>query len=240
MLGVAPVVSAQSVTAHLRRRLPHGGDVHRHHAGYLLIDNDTVTIGAGVHRRRLRRAPPGRARRHDGRRGPRRRRRHVDRRQDRDVQRQGVHRRRHPGPKGSTGPQDQDDRVIAPATAVQDTLAGYGRCRSISVKASSAATTTSAPGRGPVHPRRSPPCHLGRPRLQRLQLLVDPLGRHLVEQDVHRPPRRRRRDLAARRRHRGHEHHAGHRHRADPRDRHPQGHRRPQAATSSASSCWRR
>ena len=28
--------------------------------------------------------------------------------------------------KGSTGPQDQDDRVIAPLTAVQDTLSGYG------------------------------------------------------------------------------------------------------------------
>jgi putative ABC transport system permease protein len=40
--------------------------------------------------------------------------------------------------KGSTGPQDQDDRVIAPATSVQDTLAGYGALSSISVKATSA------------------------------------------------------------------------------------------------------
>ena len=40
--------------------------------------------------------------------------------------------------KGSTGPQDQDDRVIAPATAVQDTLSGYGELDSISVKATSA------------------------------------------------------------------------------------------------------
>jgi putative ABC transport system permease protein len=40
--------------------------------------------------------------------------------------------------KGSTGPQDQDDRVIAPATSVQDTLSGYGALDSISVKASSA------------------------------------------------------------------------------------------------------
>jgi putative ABC transport system permease protein len=46
--------------------------------------------------------------------------------------------------KGSTGPQDQDDRVIAPATAVQDTLSGYGSLDSISVKATSAATTTEA------------------------------------------------------------------------------------------------
>ena len=46
--------------------------------------------------------------------------------------------------KGSTGPQDQDDRVIAPATAVQDALAGYGALSSISVKATSAASTTAA------------------------------------------------------------------------------------------------
>ncbi|MEZ5091754.1 ABC transporter permease [Nocardioides sp.] len=41
--------------------------------------------------------------------------------------------------KGSQGPNDSDDRVIAPATAVQDTLAGYGDLSSISVKATSAA-----------------------------------------------------------------------------------------------------
>jgi putative ABC transport system permease protein len=46
--------------------------------------------------------------------------------------------------KGSTGPQDQDDRVIAPATAVQDTLAGYGSLSSISVKATSATTVSLA------------------------------------------------------------------------------------------------
>jgi len=46
--------------------------------------------------------------------------------------------------KGSTGPQNQDDRVIAPLTAVQDTLTGYGALSSISVKASSAATVTTA------------------------------------------------------------------------------------------------
>jgi putative ABC transport system permease protein len=40
--------------------------------------------------------------------------------------------------KGSSGPQDQDDRVIAPMTAVQDTLTGYGPLSSISVKATSA------------------------------------------------------------------------------------------------------
>jgi putative ABC transport system permease protein len=46
--------------------------------------------------------------------------------------------------KGSTGPQDQDDRVIATATAVQDTLAGYGSLDSISVKATSAGAVSLA------------------------------------------------------------------------------------------------
>jgi putative ABC transport system permease protein len=46
--------------------------------------------------------------------------------------------------KGSTGPQDQDDRVIAPLTAVQDTLTGYGDLSSISVKATSATTVAAA------------------------------------------------------------------------------------------------
>jgi len=46
--------------------------------------------------------------------------------------------------KGSTGPVDSDDRVIAPATSVQDTLSGYGALSSISVKASSADDVTAA------------------------------------------------------------------------------------------------
>jgi putative ABC transport system permease protein len=46
--------------------------------------------------------------------------------------------------KGSTGPQDQDDRVIAPATSVQDTLSGYGALGSISVKATSADAVDAA------------------------------------------------------------------------------------------------
>ena len=46
--------------------------------------------------------------------------------------------------KGSTGPQDADDVVIAPATAVQDTLSGYGSLNSISVKATSAGTVDAA------------------------------------------------------------------------------------------------
>jgi len=46
--------------------------------------------------------------------------------------------------KGSTGPQDQDDRVVAPLTSVQDALSGYGNLSSISVKATSADTVTLA------------------------------------------------------------------------------------------------
>ncbi|HEY6687193.1 MAG TPA: ABC transporter permease [Propionibacteriaceae bacterium] len=46
--------------------------------------------------------------------------------------------------KGSVGPQDQDDKVIAPATAVQDTLSGYGSLNSISVKATSSKTVPAA------------------------------------------------------------------------------------------------
>lgn len=48
------------------------------------------------------------------------------------------------GAKGSSGPQDQDDRVVAPLTSVQDTLTGYGDVSSISVKATSAGTVDAA------------------------------------------------------------------------------------------------
>ena len=46
--------------------------------------------------------------------------------------------------KGSSGPSDNDDRVIAPATAVQDTLSGYGALGSIAVKATSAESMDAA------------------------------------------------------------------------------------------------
>ncbi len=46
--------------------------------------------------------------------------------------------------KGSTGPQDQDDRVLAPLTAVQDTLTGYGSLSAISVQAKDADSVESA------------------------------------------------------------------------------------------------
>jgi putative ABC transport system permease protein len=46
--------------------------------------------------------------------------------------------------KGSVGPLDEDDRVIAPLTAVQDTLTGYASINSISVKSTSANTVALA------------------------------------------------------------------------------------------------
>ncbi|WP_233149743.1 ABC transporter permease [Kineosporia sp. A_224] len=46
--------------------------------------------------------------------------------------------------KGSTGPQDEDDRVLAPLTAVQDTLTGYGSLSAISVQAKDADSVETA------------------------------------------------------------------------------------------------
>ena len=46
--------------------------------------------------------------------------------------------------KGSTGPNDADDRVLAPLTTVQDTLSGYGQLSSVSVQATSADTVSLA------------------------------------------------------------------------------------------------
>jgi putative ABC transport system permease protein len=46
--------------------------------------------------------------------------------------------------KGSNGNQDQDDVVIAPLTAVQDTISGYGAISNITVQGRSAATLDAA------------------------------------------------------------------------------------------------
>lgn len=46
--------------------------------------------------------------------------------------------------KGTSGNQDQDDVVIAPLTAVQDTLTGYGSVDQITVQATSAETVEAA------------------------------------------------------------------------------------------------
>ena len=47
-------------------------------------------------------------------------------------------------PKGSNGIQDQDDVVIAPITAVQDAISGYGSVSNITVQGRSAATLDAA------------------------------------------------------------------------------------------------
>ena len=144
VLGVAPVVSPQSVTATYEGASHSVGTFTGTTPAYLLIDNDSVSQGAAftdadynAHRRV---ALVG-----------------VTVAQDlaggdgssivgKTVEFNGI-RFTVVGvlaEKGSTGPQDQDDRVIAPATSVQDTLAGYGALDSISVKATSAATTSDA------------------------------------------------------------------------------------------------
>ena len=58
-------------------------------------------------------------------------------------------------PKGSNGTQDQDDVVIAPITAVQDTLSGYGAISSSPCRRKSARHARRRPGRGDLDPRRS-------------------------------------------------------------------------------------
>jgi putative ABC transport system permease protein len=47
-------------------------------------------------------------------------------------------------PKGSNGTQDQDDIVIAPLTAVQDSVSGYGSLSNITVQGKSAASLDAA------------------------------------------------------------------------------------------------
>ena len=47
-------------------------------------------------------------------------------------------------PKGSNGVQDQDDIVLAPITAVEDTLSGYGQVSSITVQGQSASSLDAA------------------------------------------------------------------------------------------------
>ena len=144
VLGVAPVVSAQSVAAAFDGASHTIGTFTGTTAAYLGIDNDTVTAGSSftdadyeAHRRVALVGPTvakdlaggdgtkivGKTVRFNGK----------------QFTVAGIL-----AAKGSTGPQDSDDRVIAPATAVQDTLSGYGSLSSISVKAGSSATTTAA------------------------------------------------------------------------------------------------
>jgi putative ABC transport system permease protein len=144
VLGVAPVVSPQSVTATYNGASHTIGTLSGTTPSYLLINNDSIAVGGAftdadysAHRRV---ALLGLTVAKDLAGG-----------NGRSIVGKTVYFNGAQftvtgllAAKGSTGPMDQDDRVIAPATAVQDTLYGYGPLSSISVKATSASTTSVA------------------------------------------------------------------------------------------------
>jgi putative ABC transport system permease protein len=144
VLGVAPVVNAQSVTATYAGASHSVGTTIGTTPAYLLIDNSSVEYGttfadaAYTEHRRVALVGTSVAEDLVGN--------DVSKIVGKTIQLNGI------GftvegvlaAKGSTGPQDQDDRVIAPLTAVQDTLSGYGALSSISVKATSADAVTLA------------------------------------------------------------------------------------------------
>ena len=146
--------------------------------------------------------------------------------------------------KGSNGATDQDDVAMAPLTAVQDTLTGYGDVSQIVVQAKSRDQLYAAQTEvtNILTPLAAPGARIDRGELQRHQPGLDPPGVEREQQGVHDAAGRGGRDLAAGRRDRRDEHHARVGHRADPRDRHPQGGRRAALRTSSSSSssrpCW--
>ena len=128
--------------------------------------------------------------------------------------------------KGSQGPQDRDDVVIAPLTSVQDTLASYSTLSSIAAQATASDKVNNAQdqisailtARHHVTPAQAdftifnPSSILATVNTVTgtfTLLLGAVAGISLL-----------------RRRDRGHEHHAGDGHRADAGDRHPQGDRR--------------
>jgi putative ABC transport system permease protein len=144
VLGVAPIVSAQSVTAAYDGASHTVGTFTGTTAAYLAIDNDTVSAGTSFTdadyeaHRRVALVGPTVAKDLAGSDG--------SSIVGKTVTFSGVQYTVLGilGTKGSTGPQDGDDRVIAPASTVQDTLAGYGSLSSISVKAASATTVSAA------------------------------------------------------------------------------------------------
>ena len=144
VLGVAPLVGAQSVTASYDGASHAVGTFTGTTPAYLLIDNSAVDEGRSftdeeytAHRRV---ALVGRTVAEDlvGT--------DVSRLVGKQVAFNGVEFEVVGilAAKGTSGPQDQDDRVIAPATAVQDTLSGYGPLDSIVVKATSPDTVDLA------------------------------------------------------------------------------------------------
>jgi putative ABC transport system permease protein len=144
VLGVAPVVTASSVTATYQGASHSVGTTTGTTPAYLLIDNSSVQYGTAFtdadyteHRRVV---LVGQTVADDliGN--------DVSRLVGRTIQLNGIDFQVEGilTAKGSIGPQDQDDRVVAPLTAVQDTLSGYGALSTISVKATSADTVTAA------------------------------------------------------------------------------------------------
>ena len=142
--GVAPVVSAQSVTATYEGASHTVGTFTGTTSAYILINNDSIATGSAFsdddYNTHARVAVVGTTVAKDlaggdgtsivgktvGFNG-------------KDFTVVGIL-----GAKGSQGPQDQDDVVLAPASAVQDTLTGYGSVSQIKVKATSADTTSAA------------------------------------------------------------------------------------------------
>jgi putative ABC transport system permease protein len=146
VLGVAPVMNASSVTATYKGASHSVGTTTGSTPAYLLIDNSSVQYGATFtdadyteHRRVV---LIGQTVAQDlvGT--------DVESLVGKTIQLNGIEFTVDGilTAKGSAGPQDQDDRVIAPLTAVEDTLSGYGALSSVSVKATSADTVTLAEG----------------------------------------------------------------------------------------------
>jgi putative ABC transport system permease protein len=146
VLGVAPVVNAQSVTATYDGASHSVGTTTATTPAYLLIDNSTVAEGTTftdadyTEHRRVVLVGQSVATDLAGN--------DVSNLVGKVIQLNGIEFTVDGilTSKGSTGPQDQDDRVIAPLTAVQDTLSGYGALSAISVKATTADAVTLAEG----------------------------------------------------------------------------------------------
>ncbi len=144
VLGVAPVVSVQSATATYRSASHTVGSLTGTTPSYLMINNDTVATGHAfsdsdyLAHSRVALVGPTVATALVGGDGSAILGRTIN------LNGNGFTVIGVLTAKGSAGPQDQDDRIIAPATSVQDTLAGYQNLSSISIKATSAESVDAA------------------------------------------------------------------------------------------------
>jgi putative ABC transport system permease protein len=144
VLGVAPVVSVQSATATYRSASHTVGSLTGTTPSYLMINNDTVATGHAfsdsdyLAHSRVALVGPTVATALVGGDGSAILGRTIN------LNGNGFTVIGVLAAKGSAGPQDQDDRIIAPATSVQDTLAGYQNLSSISIKATSAESVEAA------------------------------------------------------------------------------------------------